>query len=138
MLNAMPTLLVLAVFLFSGLTVQAQVFTAENDGVATISVDQNGKTVIQYMNVTNAIATLRSEIGIIYPVPVADDNSAVSAKQVYGRLMYERAAFYIGDTGNVADSIHKAWNEVRSVANGKWPDLITQTDYDDMVTLLSL
>jgi len=137
-LSATPTLLVAALCLFSVLTTKAQVFTSENDGVATVIVDQNGKSVIQYMEATDAIAAIRSEVTASYPTPVQDENSAANATQIYGRMLYIKAGRYIGDTNDVAGSIHKAWIEVRSLSNSKWPNLISQQDYDDMVTLLSL
>jgi len=134
----MPTLVVLALFLFSGLTVQAQVFTGENDGVTEITVNQLGKTAVQYMDVTNAISAIKQEIGVSYPVVIADESSPANAAQIYGQLLLERAEFYISENNEVAGSAHQAWVEVKTLANGKWPNLIDQQDYDDLVVLLSL
>ncbi len=136
MLTVMPALLVMVVFLFSGLTVQAQ--TLATSGAAEYILDFNGKTPIVYMDVEPAMQTIKTDYLSTFPQQEPDETNAANASIIYKMKFYQKAHNNIAASGDVSLGILSAFGEIQSLANAKWPNLVTQTWYDDMVTLLSL
>ncbi len=130
-----PTLLVLVLFLFSGLTsVHAQ--SLNTSPAVKYTAD---KVQINYLTGMDAINSLRAEMDSNFDMlnPPQDENTAANREAIYKLKFYIAIQGKIGTGTETGLAIAVAFNEVSAI-NEKYSGLVSQAWFDHAIDILSL
>ena len=132
----LPTLLVLAFFLFSGFNgLQAQTLNT-----SPVVLEGPGKTTVEYMQGMDAINTLRAEMQSNFDLqnPPQDENTQAARVAIYKFRYMVSIQDLIGTGSETGVAIVRSYNDILNLTKDKYPGLVDESWLTDMVTLLSI